>query len=601
MLLDHQATKQNIEDSFMRHLTNNTAIERGDAMLIYFAGHGSRIPSPNDWFQGGIVSGNVEVLCPYDHDTKRPEGRVAGISDRSMHALINQLSSAKGDNITFIVDCCFSPTQSYENILDRRRTRWTPTRKAKPDDLYAGLWSEARGKLYTPGSGFYQIHPTTHVFLAACNSDEKATEGKAGGRFTRAFLEAARELAFHDTSYGHLAEYLSAKMSNNQHPVCLGRRKTRMMFDGIPFVPEVQYVSVHFDMDKRMRIDIGAIQGVVEGTRLSLHTHNCRGSRNPAIGEVLVVSVQPTWCLARLCTADQTVGQARWAQVTHWNNCLPFRVHLKAKITTLFEKWNLFRRITFCADGAPPTSASGVKIIGVTDSKKADISLTIGRHEVTVETHDDLIIAGSPRSVRFQGRIDVDVIDEAARFHLHLHRENPQKPLHNLVSMELYRLDPSSWSKIGGNLLSDGKAQIVNRRGDIFAITIHNRSDLDLWPYLAILDPSSYTITILHEPGSESTTSPLPKQSLLEIGSGKPGSEAISFPTLDHHDTDSGTAFLKLFLSSAPVSMSMIEQGCHPAPAKSLMTNQPSATSTLVPPGADQIWDTDLATITLLR
>ncbi|KAJ2989725.1 hypothetical protein NUW54_g8690 [Trametes sanguinea] len=39
-LLDHQATKRNIEDIFMTHLVNNPAIEPGDALVVYFAGHG---------------------------------------------------------------------------------------------------------------------------------------------------------------------------------------------------------------------------------------------------------------------------------------------------------------------------------------------------------------------------------------------------------------------------------------------------------------------------------------------------------------------------------------------------------------------------------
>ena len=40
ILLNEQATKQSIENAFMTHLVSNTQIERGDAILLYFAGHG---------------------------------------------------------------------------------------------------------------------------------------------------------------------------------------------------------------------------------------------------------------------------------------------------------------------------------------------------------------------------------------------------------------------------------------------------------------------------------------------------------------------------------------------------------------------------------
>ncbi|KAF9263394.1 hypothetical protein L218DRAFT_824669, partial [Marasmius fiardii PR-910] len=128
MLLDEHATKHNIEAELSNHLLNNDAIERGDAILIYFACHGSSMKAPSDWLASKLGRTSVEVLCTYDHDTKHSEGRVAGISARDMHAFLQQLSSAKGDNITLIIDSCFSsPSPTFS---DRQFTRWTSTQKA---------------------------------------------------------------------------------------------------------------------------------------------------------------------------------------------------------------------------------------------------------------------------------------------------------------------------------------------------------------------------------------------------------------------------------------------------------------------------------------
>ena len=95
----------------MKHLVNNPAIEPGDAIIFYFAGHGSSLRAPKGWF--GHNSKSVEVLCSYDHDTKGPSGRVPGLSDRSLHAMMKDLASVKGDNITLILDCSFQTPTSH--------------------------------------------------------------------------------------------------------------------------------------------------------------------------------------------------------------------------------------------------------------------------------------------------------------------------------------------------------------------------------------------------------------------------------------------------------------------------------------------------------
>ena len=68
LLLDDKATRQGIVDSFSKHLINNPAIQRGDAILIYFAGHGSQMLAPQGWYDD--PSATVDIICSYDHDTK---------------------------------------------------------------------------------------------------------------------------------------------------------------------------------------------------------------------------------------------------------------------------------------------------------------------------------------------------------------------------------------------------------------------------------------------------------------------------------------------------------------------------------------------------
>lgn len=594
LLLDRQATKNSIEENFMAHLVNNAAIDKGDAIVIYFAGHGSVIPAPKGWFHSEEhpTPRNVEVLCPYDHDTKQAGGRVAGISDRSMRALIHELSQAKGNNITFIADCCFSPLQTRANTLNRSTTRWTPTVKAKPDDLYSGLWPSARGQPHTNDLGFYNAQTATHIFLAGCGPGDTASEGKDGGWFTSSFLRAVSEITLHRTSYVLLFDSLDQKMSSEgQRPVCLGMHKARIIFNAVPFTVDPRYIPVGLGDDTRPRIEAGAVHGIVKGSEFSLHLHNHRASRNPRIATAVVSEVHPTWSVGRVKCPMQSIPKICWAQITRWNNRPPFRVHLKTTLTSFCKWWKLRNTITAKVDGRP--SKTGLNIVRVKDVRHADISLTVGLRNLAVETHDGGVAANGKRVVTIERRDPLDVIDDAARFQLHLHRRNPEYPLRELVSLELFRLDPVSWTREGINLLENGKAIIRYESGAIFSVIIRNNSDIDLWPYLFYMDPNRYGITSLYHPESSTATPPLLRHSHLEIGSGKPGSEALSFSLADHDRFDSG--FLKLFFAPEPVAMHMIEQG-------------PTLSSTAVkgtPPFChdvpDRIWDTISACVQFLR
>lgn len=593
MLLDDQATKQNIEDRFMSHLVNNRSIEKGDAILVYFAGHGSTIPAPEGWFQPnrGQQRNDVEVLCTHDYEMKAMHGRIAGISDKSMRAMLSELSQAKGDNITLILDTCFSPGR---NIEGRGHTRWTPTTKTTPDDLYRCLWYGARGSPYEAPHGFLAPQKS-HVCLAACGNGSQAMEGKNGGRLTHRFLELVSELSLHRISYADLLDRLQQRMPPTQQPVCYGLHRERILFDAVPFGIDGRFLHAALNNDDRLKIEAGLIHGLVEGSELSLHLHNHRCSKNPLLSTVVVEDLHPAWCFARSLDPKASLPQTCWAKITRWNNRRPFRVNLKATFTSFIRMWK-FRR-TFNAEGGS-TSRSGLNIMRVRKAMQADISLTLGRRAVTVERHDDIIATNHRRVVKIEKRTGDQVLADAARFHLHLHRRNPEAPFKNLVSMELYRLHPEHWTTMGGNLLHNGKAIIPYEQGAIFSISLYNKSDMDLWPYLAYMDPNCYGITILYQPDPTTSSPPLPKKGHLEIGSGRPGSEALSFTLPDHEHLDSG--FLKLFLSPTPIAMGMIEQGPSLAWTSSVdMESVPA--SPIDSEKGNRVWDTSLASVIFLR
>ncbi|KAH9992490.1 hypothetical protein BJV77DRAFT_1002737, partial [Russula vinacea] len=497
LMNDLHATKGAIEDAFMSHLNRNPL--------------------------------HVEMLCPYDHGMRVRGGRVAGLTDWSVYAMISELSEVKGDNITLILDCCFSLSRNRSRASARPNTRWTPAGTSlTSDDLYAGLWRGALGrKLPSEGHGFYQKATGSHVTILACGQGESAIEDKAGGRFTMAFLAAKDTKPFHRTSYGQLIRDLTIH-GGDQHPVCLGEHKNRIIFGGTAFTPDTRYVEA-ICVDRDVRIAAGAIHGVVEGTEFSMHEYNVHGSPNPVLATLQVSAVYPTWCLSKVKFQSQIPIKEGWARVTRWNNRTPFKIHLKRTCLSLRRWWNLRRKLP--ERSQQESSPGGCCIMRVAEAKQAHISLRSRPNCLSIERHDTLISDNCPQTVTVATRQpldDVRVIDAAANFHLHLHRRNPTVPLHKVV-MGLHRLDSESWSPVEENLLEDGKVTLTHNDSFIYSVSLQNRTD---WPPC-------------HPP----------RGSRMTIGTGTVGSEALAFALHDGEPYNSG--FLKLFLSTAYAPMNL--------------------------------------------
>jgi Caspase domain len=102
-LADKRATRSAIIDGFQNHLINNGDIQRGDAIVIFYAGHGSQTNAPNGWVADGS---KVEMICPHDERSIGNDGkRIFGIPDRTIGGLLRSLASTKGDNVVRVTLC----------------------------------------------------------------------------------------------------------------------------------------------------------------------------------------------------------------------------------------------------------------------------------------------------------------------------------------------------------------------------------------------------------------------------------------------------------------------------------------------------------------
>jgi len=173
------------------------------------------------------------------------------------------------------------------------------------------------------------------------------------------------------------------------------------------------------------------------------------------------------------------------------------------------------------------------------------------------------------------------------------------------VAMGLHRLDSESWTPVEENLLEeDGKATLTHDDSSVYAVSLRNGADVDLWPYLFWMDATGYVIHPVYLPDPSAATPPLRKGASMTIGTGTVGSEALAFSLNEGEPYSSG--FLKLFLSTAYAPMNLVEQGS--AAAASVLpllldVSRPAAVEKLevVPPKPKDIWDTVMACVTVVR
>jgi hypothetical protein len=115
MLLDAQATRENIMNALRTFLIDNAAIKKDAFILFYFSGHGSLLLPPQGW----VLDGDrkfVECILPYDSlipeefVVTSPSGEIVvnvpedltarkinfAIPDRTLGGLLRQLQSSKG-------------------------------------------------------------------------------------------------------------------------------------------------------------------------------------------------------------------------------------------------------------------------------------------------------------------------------------------------------------------------------------------------------------------------------------------------------------------------------------------------------------------------
>ncbi|KAK0493119.1 peptidase C14, caspase domain-containing protein [Armillaria luteobubalina] len=259
---NNQPTRTNIVNAILC-LSTNPDIQRGNNIIIYFAGHGTRYECADYSLYGDgtpAALGTIEALCPMDRGAKSTNSvkapgtyvddanssvitdrPVPDISDREINTILAQIARNEGDHITFILDCCHSANITRGPMYGEGARSLPPLPLSSSIQNMFSAADEALNHIHGYQSisvGTWRANMESHVVLAACKSTELAKEvkgtegdGELHGVFTQAIIDTLKSADLNDESMTYYNLLAVLPQNVTQHPVIAGKhRHSRIWF-----------------------------------------------------------------------------------------------------------------------------------------------------------------------------------------------------------------------------------------------------------------------------------------------------------------------------------------------------------------------------------
>ncbi|KAF8597600.1 hypothetical protein BDV93DRAFT_562112 [Ceratobasidium sp. AG-I] len=576
-LYDEQATRDAIISGFLQ-IKDNLNIREEDAVIIFYAGHGSEIDAPVGWETGGA---KIQAIVPWDANTSDSSGgKVKVIPDRTVATLLNDIATARGDNITVILDCCHAssgtraanPTEAaLARSIDQAEL---PPLPANIDfaivdygDEEDGSDGEARASVIPVGFGRRELR--SHVLLAACGAREFAWEPHGRGEFTFRLLEVLRGNDISSLTYsGLMGIFPPLQTEREQNPQCEGFNTNRILFSTLEGASSA-YIRTEL-INKRVILKAGDAQGICAGDIFEIYTSPildpdslsavAKLEVGPNVGPYHSIFINPNGLLP-------DVPQRAWALQTH--SMSKILVHCSSALERALERDPLWREKVLSSD-----TDCRIRLV---EPLKAQISIGLDGVQggVWFDTHNP-IVAGNgmkrlPYTVPLQADRVIAVLHAAATWNWHLARENKVHRLRDKVRMEFFRVKPrpghynpdgqTQTEKVGNNLNHNEPIHIVGDRYLYYGINIINDTDFDLYPYLFYFDASTFAIESKYLgpiSGAGTADAPLRAHERLALGHGDGGMNPFAYHVGQNQELDIG--IMKLFVTDSSVRFGSIEQ-----------------------------------------
>lgn len=256
-LTNNQATRDNIIKGFNFF----DQAKDGDTCLLFYAGHGSRIPAPAEFYHLESDKHLETIVC---YDSRQPGGK--DLIDKELSYLIWKVAHEKDVHFVAIMDCCHAGSNTRNEVDSVIFERTVETREDKMMlSNFLGYEHYQRSE-----KGFLTPPRARHVLLAAAQSYETAKEirgyGLNRGVFSFCLLEALTT-AGQPLSYTEVAQRTAIRVKgliHNQLPTLEAdeAEDKELIFLSGEGKKNQSTFFISFDKDKGWVASIGAIHGV---------------------------------------------------------------------------------------------------------------------------------------------------------------------------------------------------------------------------------------------------------------------------------------------------------------------------------------------------
>ncbi|KZP15819.1 hypothetical protein FIBSPDRAFT_912396 [Athelia psychrophila] len=570
-LRDAKASRSAMVQAF-RDLANHPDIKMDDPILIFFAGHGSELAAPQGWEAGGLDS-KIQGLIPQDYDSRNLP-LVHVIPDRTVGALINEMSRKKGNNITIIFDCCHSGSGTRKGESSVQRT--VKLLDNLPANLDSDLLHEsgARGDIVAPGSFYKGLD--SHVLLAACGAKETADEDgpPPRGLFTTALIKLLQDEGVDKLVYTDVLKRIDA--IPNQNPQCEGTNSNRIFFNAkCPPARRLTY-PVRREGDE-YKLDAGAAHGISVGAEFNVYAN-----------EKDVLTASP---LGSLVVGDAAAVKAFDTAMTLPSGCSSFAVDKPAVAlqTKLGAKEDFALHVPLHEDlipvfetlskemQTPGPDTARIKL--VEDRDQAMLEIVMDEGKLYFNILDKRITVHGVNRIHFPFDPELDsirpVLRAAAHYYWHLNRaSNTDQHFQERITVEFFELYESETELDDAgdsilrpdtnpeNLYTGSTIKFTVKPNAPYGMRITNNTAWDLYPGVFYFDSSDLSIVpyyVMSSSGKFKADSPLKKHGgTFTIGYGSTATRPRYFGFRHGHDIDIG--FLKMFFTTDWVDLTKIPQ-----------------------------------------
>ncbi|KAF9474964.1 hypothetical protein BDN70DRAFT_996743 [Pholiota conissans] len=586
LIINEDATRDAIVKT-LRNLAEDPRIARDDAILIYYAGHGTEIDPPPGWEVGGPEA-KIQGIVPYDCDVCKTNGqRVAPIPDRTLEVLLFNIAEKKGNNITVIFDCCYAASA----------TRSLQTRGIKlPQRVYSDLDSDIidapRNAKFS--SKFIYRGLGSHILLAACKHTEVAFEGTDHGRFSAALLKLLKKVPAEQLCYSTMLAHPLFKIIPIQHPQCEGSNLDRTLFNSKALQSLRKSFPVTYDQEANNGRGQYVVQGgTINNIRPKDEFYIYRGSDSRLthrIGTLYVDQLNPFFFTAKL------IPGAPAFDLTRPTIAIQRRLGPKKDLQIQVSPEDKFRLIypDLVTHLSLRVDADTISLVDQFADAHIRIRSQPGRKslEMTLRT----LSVANVRAHYFKHYVNTDpnilarTICQIAHFYRELKCVDNDPQISRCIGIEFYRLqetfeyneqtrsEEGRYKTVGPNLYVDGVIKVIADEKIPYGIKITNGSCKDLHANVFFFDNSDLAIVSFVKPNAavnnESLEVPLVSGGSLAIGYGSAGYPPVTFEIAKELDVDVG--FLKIYLSTQPVNMAYVPQESPFVQARALKEYQPT-------------------------